>query len=321
MIKNITISQEMVHLRETFVTALRQVSSYPVVRVSIQLDSGEIGLGECVATPQITGDSFEKIWQELNSREVQNLTEISPEIIDGLDLLNSSKAALDMACWNLRPYQSRSVRTDITIPIAKISNLAKLITARKAAGFNAFKLKVEQDSIPNLLRRVEIIRELAGEQSLIRIDPNQAWHLDYAIRAAQELARTGASIEYLEQPLHRFDFAGHKALAEESSIPLMADESCSTSKDLAKTVESRAFEFLNIKILKAGGVVPALKLAHEAQASGLKVSIGSMMEGDLGIRSAIYLAHLIAPDAIHDLDAAWWIRDSKVNYQASKVKS
>ncbi len=321
MIKSITVSQKMVHLKEPFITALRKVSAYPVIRVSLQLESGEIGVGECVATPQISGDSFEDIWQELNSKQVQTLTDITPEVIADLDLLNSSKAALDMAWWNLEPSTSCSVKTDVTIPIAQLSELPRIVADRKAAGFAAFKLKVEQDSISNLLRRVEIIRERAGEHALIRIDPNQAWQLDYAICASAELAKTGAHIEYLEQPLHRFDLPGHKALAEQSSIPLMADESCFTAEDLMKTLESGAFEFLNVKILKAGGVSPALKLARDAQAAGLKVSIGSMMEGNLGIRTAINLANLLAPDVIHDLDAAWWIKDSKINYQASKVSS
>jgi L-alanine-DL-glutamate epimerase-like enolase superfamily enzyme len=321
MIKSITVSQEMVQLKEPFVTALRRVSAYPVVRVRVELETGNVGVGECVATPQISGDSFEEIWQELNSKKVSDLSEFTPEAIAELDLLNSSKAALDMAWWNLESNQSCSVRTDVTIPIAQLNDLPKIISDRKKAGFTAFKLKVDQDSIFNLLRRVELIRESAGENILIRIDPNQAWQLDYAVRATQELAKTGANIDYLEQPLHRFDLPGHKALAKESSIPLMADESCFALDDLRKVIESEAFKFLNVKILKAGGVVPALQLARKAQDAGLKVSIGSMMEGDTGIRAAIHMAHLIEPDAIHDLDAAWWIKDSEIEYQAGMVSS
>lgn len=319
MIKSITVSHQVVHLKEPFVTALRQVLNYPIIQVRVELETGVIGIGECVATPQISGDSFEEIWEELNSKQVSDLREFTPETIAELNLLNSSKAALDMAWWNMEANQSCSVRTDITIPIVPLIDLPKIIVDRKAAGFKNYKLKVGQDSISNLLRRVELIRELVGENTLIRIDPNQSWQLDYGIRATQELMKTAANIDYLEQPLHKADLSGHKALAKESSIPLMADESCFSLDELGRVIETEAFQFLNVKILKAGGVVPALKLARAAQDAGLRVSIGSMMEGDHGIRAAVYLAHLVAPEVVHDLDAAWWIKDSAIEYQAGMV--
>lgn len=321
MIKSIIVSQKSVELREPFITALRKVTSYPVIQVRVESIAGKVGIGECVATPQISGDSFEEIWQELNSDQVKSMSELSPEIISALSLLPSSKAALDTAWWNLEQMPYCTVGTDVTVPIAPISELPKIMLDRKAAGFTSFKLKVEQDSIPNLLRRVEIIREIAGEQALIRIDPNQAWHLDYALRAVEELAKTGAFIEYLEQPLHKFDLPGHKALAAASAIPLMADESCFSISDLAAIVDSGAFQFLNVKLLKCGGITPAIELAQAAKTAGLKVSVGSMMEGETGIKAAVFVAQQVGPDVIHDLDAAWWIRESTINYQDSKVSS
>ena len=321
MIKSITVSQKTINLREAFVTALRRVESYPVIEVKIQLENGATGVGECVATPQIAGDSFEEIWQELNSKQIRDLTEISPALIAELELLPSSKAALDMAWWNLENMPSCSVATDVTVPIAALSELPSIVEKRVAAGFSSFKLKVEQDSISNLLRRIEIIREIAGDQVLIRIDPNQGWQLDYALRAVEELAKTGAFIEYLEQPLHKFDLPGHKALASQSAIPLMADESCFSTADLPAVIDSGAFQFVNVKVLKCGGITPAIELAQIAKAAGLQVSVGSMMEGEAGIRAAIFVAHQVAPEVVHDLDAAWWIRDGNIKYQNSRVSS
>ena len=321
MIKSITVSQKNINLREAFVTALRRVESYLVIEVKVELVNGLIGIGECVATPQIAGDSFEEIWRELNSKQITELNEISPAVIADLEIFPSSKAALDMAWWNLEPMPECSVATDVTIPIAALSELPSIVEKRVAAGFNSFKLKVEQDSIPNLLRRIEIIREIAGDQVLIRIDPNQGWQLDYALRAVTELANTGAFIEYLEQPLHKFDLPGHKKLAAESAIPLMADESCFSLHELPAVIDSGAFHFLNVKILKCGGITPAIELAQQAKAAGLQVSVGSMMEGEAGIRAAIFVAQQVAPEVVHDLDAAWWISDGNIKYQNSRVSS
>jgi L-alanine-DL-glutamate epimerase-like enolase superfamily enzyme len=34
--------------------------------------------------------------------------------------------------------------------------------------------------------------------------------------------------------------------------------------------------------------------------------VGSMMESELGVSAAAALAAVVAPDGVHDLDAAWW---------------
>jgi L-alanine-DL-glutamate epimerase-like enolase superfamily enzyme len=319
MIKSITVTEKSISLRAPFVTALRSVSAYPVIQVEIQFIDGRIGIGECVATPQISGDSHEGILQQLHSPAVQDLNEISPEIISKLEIFPSAKAALDMALWNTEIHPSCSIATDVTIPIAELKDLREIVQERVNAGFDTFKLKVKEDELSDLLQRIEIIRELAGQAAIIRIDPNQAWSLEYAVLATREIAKSGANIEYLEQPLPKADLLGHTALAQECNIPLMADESCFSQEDLEKVVSTRAFKYLNVKILKAGGVVPALQIANQAINSGLKVSIGSMMEGVLGIRAAIYLAHQIAPETTHDLDAAWWFKESPINYQGSIV--
>lgn len=321
MIKNITITEKSVSLRSPFVTALRSVSAYPVIQVEIEFSDGRIGVGECVATPQISGDTHEVILQQLHSPTVQDLNEISPEIISKLEIFPSARAALDMALWNTEIHPSCSVGTDVTIPISKLTDLKDIIQKRVTAGFDTFKLKVKQDELSDLLQRIEIIREVAGQNVIIRIDPNQAWSLEYAISATREIAKSGANIEYLEQPLPKADLLGHTALAQECNIPLMADESCFSQEDLEKVVTTQAFKYLNVKILKAGGVMPAMQLANQAINSGLKVSIGSMMEGVLGIRAAIYLAHQIAPETTHDLDAAWWFKESPISYQGSIVHS
>lgn len=321
MIKSITVREKSISLRTPFVTALRTVDSYPIIQVRIELIDGRIGIGECVATPQISGDSYESILRQLHSSAVQGLKELNPEIISRLDILPSAKAALDMALWNLESHVSCSVITDVTVPIADLNDLRAIVQERVSAGFNTFKLKVKQEELSDLMHRIEIIKEVAGHTARIRIDPNQSWSLEYAIRATTELANSGANIEYLEQPLPKGDLLGHAALAQVCSLSLMADESCFSIADLEKVVAVDAFSYLNVKILKAGGVVPALELAKEAINAGMKVSIGSMMEGVLGIQAAIQIAHKLEPTTTHDLDAAWWFKDSPITYVGSIVHS
>ena len=300
---------------------MRRVDNYPVIQVRIELESGRVGVGECVATPAIAGDSVEEIWRELNSDKVKNLKEIDQAVLDELNFLPSSRAALDMACWDLETGESNcAISTDVTIPIAPLSEIPRITEERIKAGFKAFKIKVEAEPIDELIRRISLIYELVGRTSKLRIDPNQSWSLDYAKSATKALEVKNLSIEYLEQPLKRDQLAEHRELSLTTSIPLMADESCFSERDLTKVVSSNAFKFVNVKILKAGGVFPAQRLAKLAKESGLTVSIGLMMEGEQGVRAATHLAHEISPEIIHDLDAAWWFKGSSIVYQGSTVR-
>jgi L-alanine-DL-glutamate epimerase-like enolase superfamily enzyme len=66
---------------------------------------------------------------------------------------------------------------------------------------------------------------------------------------------------------------------------------------------------VNVKLAKCGGLHAGIELAQQAQHAGLGVMVGSMLESDLGVSAAAALAAAVAPEAVHDLDTAWWSID------------
>jgi L-alanine-DL-glutamate epimerase-like enolase superfamily enzyme len=314
------IHQDHVKLNEPFITALRQVSEYPIIRLKLETDLGGTGYGEVVATPAISGDTNQGIIEDLEGAlrsgilglEVSELS----QVVQKLEIAASARAALDMALWECQhAIESNSVKSDVTIPICDLSALEPLVRARLAAGFTTFKIKIEEVPLDQLKDRLTLIYQLADNQIPLRIDPNQSWSFEYARKALKVLEKLEIPIEYLEQPLAKEDIKGHRALKEESSIALMADESCFSIADLESVISSQAFTFLNIKLLKAGGITPSLHMGKIALENGLMVSVGSMMESERGVRAAAFVAAKLAPDVTHDLDAAWWISDSYLTYR------
>ncbi|NCX76924.1 MAG: hypothetical protein EBX09_07830, partial [Actinobacteria bacterium] len=142
-----------------------------------------------------------------------------------------------------------TVGTDVTIPIVPLSEISRIVKERMKAGFTAFKVKVQLESIDDLIRRISTIYGLIGSSSKLRIDPNQSWDLTYATVAARSLESEHLPIEYLEQPFKRSALDEHKSLSQITDIPLMADESCFSEKDLEKVISSNAFKYLNVNIL------------------------------------------------------------------------
>jgi L-alanine-DL-glutamate epimerase-like enolase superfamily enzyme len=313
-------------LRERFVTALRGVSEYQVIKFELCDELGNWHVGETVETPKITGDSHELIMRELQQD--------APALIMGIDLAaaigavrnsqltGSSKAAIDIAlngALGSGVKRGFSVATDVTVPITTIEKLPMLITDRVAAGFTHFKIKANLEPVAKLVEKLMIISELLPAGSHLRIDANQAWTFDHTIEVLSAISRTSLVIDYLEQPTPAQEFAVLAKVKAISSIPIMADESCFTPQDLSELIELDAVDLVNLKLLKSGGLTLAREMAETAIAAGIGVYVGSMMEGDQSLGAAATLAAEIAPDLVHDLDASWWAKESHLRYESGRL--
>ena len=333
-IRATTIGTYTVTLTSPFITSLRSVYEYPVSTFAIVDQDGINGIGEAVATPAIVGDSAIEIDRELHSLSMLLIgKELSVEEISSLSRTGgyhpSTMAAIDLA---LLDYQAKTnnqsiqqylginqnaISTDVTIPICEIRDLEKIIKERSQ--FESFKIKLNDDSIDRNVSKLIRIKELRPDVNL-RVDPNQAWDVSYSIRFLEKLDENKIIIEYLEQPIDRYDYAGMAEIKKNISTPIMADEACFTMNDISTLLEYRACDIINIKLIKSGGYSNALAMSRYAIENGLQVSIGSMMEGHQGIYAAGLLAAAISPFYTHDLDAAWWFTDSKFAYENGELR-
>ena len=333
---NFTLGRHEVYLREPFVTALRRVENYTVVTYTISDESGVSGVGEAVATPAIIGDSLEEIDRDLKERispalaSIGNLEE-GLTILTGLHAASSSKAAADIALHSffaakgglslsaLLGSKVERIKTDVTIPISTIEQLDKIVQDRVDQGFTSLKVKLGDISLSENIAIMQKIRELVRPQVSLRVDPNQAWDFSYAKDFLIALDKLEIAIDYLEQPVGKSQIDDLARLTALGLAPIMADESLFSMSDLEEIIEKKACTWVNVKILKSGGLAPARAIADVARASGLNVSIGSMMEGERGVQAAALLASAIAPQVTHDLDAAWWHRDGSMKYSNGEL--
>jgi len=191
--------------------------------------------------------------------------------------------ALDMAYWDLyarfkrkKIYElwgldwSRRPLTDYTLGM---DTPEVMLQKMKEKPWPIYKVKVasRQD-----LDALKILR--AHTNGILRVDANAAWTVDEALSLLPELE--ALQIELLEQPLAKGDWEGMKALKAASHIPLFADESCVSEKDVARCAE--AFHGINIKLTKCSGLTPARRMITEARQLGLKVMMGCMNETEIG---------------------------------------
>ena len=324
-------------LRSSFSTSLRSVSELEVVEFHIKTDDGYNVFGETVATPAITGDTLTAIQSDLSgalttavlNKSFENPESFYRDHIQNEVATSSAKSAVDLALYELASAMAATtlrdflgctvseVESDVTLPLSEIGEIPKLLAARSE--FTSFKVKLGSENMDMRVEKIQLIRDIAGANSRIRIDPNQAWSVEESIEFLKEVEKRGLNIEYLEQPISAENRAGLAQIRAQSQTKIMADESIFTVMDLEELVRLEAIDLINIKIIKSGGITPALEIIKRARELGIEFSIGTMMEGDKGVLVAVLLAGAHRADYCHDLDAAWWAATSALKYSKSKV--
>jgi L-alanine-DL-glutamate epimerase-like enolase superfamily enzyme len=167
----------------------------------------------------------------------------------------------------------------------------------EAAAFPAIKVKMDARMDTGLL---EAIR--GRSRAAIRVDANGAWAGIDIAAASDRLADLG--IEFIEQPLLPADDARMESILRASALPIFADESCALPEDVERL--PGRFSGFNIKLVKCGGLTPALAMVRRGRELGLKTMIGCMLESSLLIAAGC----VAAQDSDYaDLDGSWLLRD------------
>lgn len=202
--------------------------------------------------------------------------------------------ALDMAGWDLFAQLNRKPLykllglernnmpiTDYTIGLGT----AEEMTAKmKQHPWPLYKIKMASPDDIDLLSALRNNTDAA-----FRVDANEGWSFDDAKKLLPELKKLNVTM--IEQPLHRNAHEEMKELKQLSPLPLFADESCQTEKDVK--ICSEGFDGINIKLTKCGGITPALRMIDEARQLGLKVMIGSMCESSIGTAAIAHMLPLL----------------------------
>jgi L-alanine-DL-glutamate epimerase-like enolase superfamily enzyme len=188
---------------------------------------------------------------------------------------------LGMPLWRLLGTSPEIPPTDFSIGLDEPLVVAE--RARRAARFPALKIKVGG---PADIETVEAVRAVyAGP---IRVDANTGWEPEQGAALVPELERLG--VELIEQPFPAHELRRLRWLQERSPLPIVADESAVTIDDLEGLVGVVAG--INVKLMKCGGVGPALRMLERARELGFRLMLGCMEETSVGIVAAAAVGSL-----------------------------
>jgi muconate cycloisomerase len=178
-------------------------------------------------------------------------------------------------------------------PGQEIEEAEKKLAARL---HNTFKIKIgalsPQDDLARLRR---LAGALEGRASLI-VDANQAWDETTSVRCLPVLAELG--VKLVEQPLPAWDIAGMARVRARSAVPLMADECVFSPQEMLIVAAAGAADVISLKLVKHGGMLNLRKVAAVAEAAGIGLYGGCLLESSVGAA-----AHLQAFAGLREL--AW----------------
>jgi L-alanine-DL-glutamate epimerase-like enolase superfamily enzyme len=134
---------------------------------------------------------------------------------------------------------------------------------------------------------LETIRKFTDKP--LRLDANEGWKSkEEAVRKIKWLE--GMGVELIEQPLPASMIEEARWIRERVNMPIFADEACLHAPDVAKVKD--AFDGVNIKLDKTGGVLEAYRMIQIAKSFGLKVMLGCMVSSSVTITAAAHLSPL-----------------------------
>ena len=328
-------------LHTTFTTALRSTDTTDAVLVEVEDSDGVIGHGEAPVVPAVTGEDEPGIRAALTGPlhdvvlgvGTDDLPDLLSRVAGAVPGRPSARAGVDVALHDLAARRAGvplavllggevgDVPTDVTVAAGDAASLAAAACDRVADGFTALKLKVGTDAATDVAR-VRAVRSAVGASVVIRLDTNQGWTPDQAVRVIRALEDAGAGVELVEQPVPAADLDGLARVTAAVSTPVMADEAVFTLADLSAVIERGAATLVNVKLAKAGGLAPARAQLGLAAAHGIGTMVGSMMETGIGVAAAGSLVAAVGTTLVSDLDAAWWLADgaAPVSYDTGVLR-
>jgi L-alanine-DL-glutamate epimerase-like enolase superfamily enzyme len=319
--------------KEPFVIANGAFSDLYYVIVRLQTDVGVTGYGEAIPAWEVTGETVFGVIDAVGHmcepgrtglRLIGRSIDTLDAVREAMEDLNPSgrpqavwgapgaKAALEAAMLDAlgrhlgQPVCALFGGMNERVPVADVIGIGPVeetlgrVEAAARRGPPVIKLKVGVagvDGLEGFGRDVEVVRQAArmlsasGGDTRLSADANQGFVT--AERSVAFARQVEGCLAWLEQPALADDRSAFRRIREQIDTKLMADESVHTRWDARLLLELGGVDYLNLKLMKTGGMIEALRIADLAAEQGVACQMGSMLESQVGCAACAhaYLAH------------------------------
>jgi O-succinylbenzoate synthase len=325
-IERIVLRQIQMPLVHFFQTSFGRTYSRDMVLVEVVAD-GVSGWGEatCGENPFYNEEWTESAWLILKNYVAPRVLKHDFASADEVGARsahirghNMARGGLEVACWDLEARQNnvslyraigggarKEIPCGVSIGIQdSVDQLLEKIDIEVRAGYQRIKIKIAPGW------DVEVIREVRKRFPQIKLmgDANSA----YTLRDADRLAALDEFyLMMIEQPLAHDEIIDHAELQKKLATPICLDECIRSAHQAEQAIRMGAAKIINIKLGRVGGFAEAKRVHDVAQAAGVPVWCGGMLESGIGRAHNIALSTLPNFVLPGDVSASkrYWKRD------------
>ena len=287
----------------------------------IHTDEGIAGWGEMrtflspAATESIIEDGIGPLIEGQSPFEVERLRR---QVFIEYTNIELFFAAVETACWDIAgkaldkpvfellggataPYQTTAMNAaaggadaaddravEFAFCLGILSPEESRVKAQEAldAGFSVLKTKAGRDWQQDVAR-IQAMHDEVDGQLEFRLDPNQGWSLDQAVRVGAALEESGIFLQYMEQPIRVNAHDSLAALRQRLRQPIAPNEDTYIPNNLRSLVEAGAMDVAVLDLTPAGGIAGLRQQAAIVEDAGVPYTHHCAF--DLGIRTAAIL--------------------------------
>ena len=263
---------------------------------------GVFGIGEAAPniryneTPESTMATIEKAQPLFNKFDPWNFVDLGYEILNVGEEQTAAKCAMDIALMDwvtkklgvpLYKYlgldKTKTPKTSFSIGIDTPEIMQQKI--QEAEKYPILKIKVGKENDEEIMKAVRDVTD-----KTLRVDANEGWKTkEEALDKIKWLEKM--NVEFIEQPMPSHMLEETRWLRDRVNIPIVADEAVKSAADIPKLAE--AYDGINIKLMKSGGLQEAMRMIWMARSLGMKIMLGCMIESSCAITAASHISPLV----------------------------
>jgi L-alanine-DL-glutamate epimerase-like enolase superfamily enzyme len=288
-------------LRHTWTTVMSSSDTRDTIYCRFTA-GGVTGVGEGAPIVRYKEDAesarkaIESVRELLTTADPWQFAKLMGEVFHRVKGENAGKAAIDIALmdwvgqkltvplyryYGLDPKDAPVTTFSIGIDTPEITRQK----TREASEYPVLKVKV---GLSTDEQTIEAIRSVTDKA--IRVDVNEGWKdKEEAVRKINWLATKG--VEFVEQPMPAEMVEETAWVHARVHLPLIADEACQHAADIPKL--AGAFDGINVKLDKAGGMQEAYRWIQMAKSLGMKTMLGCMISSSVSVTAAAHLSPLV----------------------------
>jgi L-alanine-DL-glutamate epimerase-like enolase superfamily enzyme len=254
----------------------------PIVRYGESAESAREAV-ESVREFLVSADpwEFEKLMAEVSRRVKDQFAAKAAIDIALMDWMGQKLGVPLYRYFGLDPHDAPLTTYSIGIDTPEITRQK----VREAESFPILKIKVGLNTDE---ATIAAVRSVTAKR--LRVDANEGWKdKAEAVRKINWLESQG--VELVEQPLPAPMLEETRWVRSRVHIPIIADEACLHPSDIPRL--AAAYDGVNIKLDKCGGILEALRMIQMARALGLKTMLGCMIASSISVTAAAHLSPLV----------------------------